>query len=353
MVGVAIVERKADFAETLRVSGLIIFTVALGLVVFALPAGYFENWIRYSHFLGDGWFLAETTFTGMEFTKRVSSTIANMARFTVNLSRLDGLPLLTEFTEYLSYGLQRGFFWLLSEFGIDMVSSPTRWPYRLDPDVFRSNIHEDHVYFGPVGLLLAYPAIAIGMIRRRDALFWAFALASMCFVVSQAAGGPYDPWRGRFFTGMLLFMAPAAAFVVGAPRRNVTVALVSVLLMVAVTSGLNSIVNRENSNFPAILSMSRVAQLTRNRPAVHEAVENYERLVPPGSQVLSILQPDSYEFPFFGEKLNRHLIPGGNWWIIRTKDFPRYILFNSELVPKGCDFLLGAGYRLRDTETCR
>ena len=99
--------------------------------------------------------------------------------------------------------------------------------------------------------------------------------------------------------------------------------------------------------------MSRISQLTRNRPAVREAVENYERIVPPGSQVLSILGDDSYEFPFFGEKLNRRLIPGGNWRIIRAEDFPRYVLFNKDLPPKECDFVLGAGYRLRDTEICR
>ena len=286
----------------------------------------------------------EHTFSGMEITKRLSSTIANMARYAVDFSRFDDSPLLTPLSKYLSYELQRGLTWLLSEFEIDMVSSPTRVRYHIDPNWFGLS------YFGPIGPLLMYPAIAIGVVRRRDALFWAFALASLCFLVAQAAGGPYDPWRGRLFTGMLLFAAPAAALVAGAPTRHVSVALVSLSLTIAVLSGLYSVINPINSNLPAILSMSRVAQLTREKLAVREAVENYERIVPPDSQVLSILDPDSYEFPFFGEKLNRHLIPGGNWQ--QMNDFPRYILFNKNLLPKDCDFVLGAGYRLRDTEIC-
>jgi 4-amino-4-deoxy-L-arabinose transferase-like glycosyltransferase len=354
MVAVGMVEKKLYFAGTLRVSALLALTLTLGLAVFAAPAGYFENWVRYGNVLGSPYLLTQVTFSGMEITKRLSSTIANFARFTVDLSRLDGLPnQVTDLTRYLSYGLQLGFNWLLRGVGIDMVSSPTRWPYELAPNLFDSIIHEDLSYFGPLGPLLMYPAIVIGMIRRRDILFWAFALASLCFLVCQAAAGPYDPWRGRFFTGMLLFMAPAAALVAGDPRRQVSVALVSLVLMIAVMSGLNSIINRQNSSVTAILSMSRIAQLTRNRPTVRQAVENYERMVPPGSHVLSILQADSYEFPFFGEKLNRHLIPGGNWPNIQTEDFPRYVLFNGELLPKGCDFVLGGGYRLRDTEICR
>ena len=351
MAGVGMFEKKLYFAEMLRVSTLLALTTALGLAVFAVPAGYFENWSRYGNILGDSHLVQEHTFSGMGITNRLSSTIANMARFAVDLSRLDGLPLLTPLTKYLSYELQQGFNWLLSEFGVDMVSSPTRYPYRLDPNIFVSRKHEDYAYFGPIGPLLVYPAIVIGMVRRRDALFWTFTLASVLFLVAQAAGGPYDPWRGRFFIGMLLFMAPAAALVAEAPRRYI--ALVSLLLTIGLISGLNSIINRDNSHFPAILSMSRISQLTRNRPAVREAVENYERIVPPGSQVLSILGDDSYEFPFFGEKLNRRLIPGGNWRIIRAEDFPRYVLFNKDLPPKECDFVLGAGYRLRDTEICR
>jgi hypothetical protein len=69
------------------------------------------------------------TFSGVPITKRVSSTIANIARLIVDLSRLDGLPFLTNLTKYLSYGLQQVFGWFLSGFGIDIVSSPTRGPY--------------------------------------------------------------------------------------------------------------------------------------------------------------------------------------------------------------------------------
>jgi 4-amino-4-deoxy-L-arabinose transferase-like glycosyltransferase len=231
MVGLGMAEKKLHFVEMLRVCALLALTVALGVAVFAVPAGYYENWIRYGNILGGPYLVREHTFSGMEITKRLSSTIANMARYAVDFSRFDDSPLLTPLSKYLSYELQRGLTWLLSEFGIDMVSSPTRVRYHIDPNWFGLS------YFGPIGPLLMYPAIAIGVVRRRDALFWAFALASLCFLVAQAAGGPYDPWRGRLFTGMLLFAAPAAALVAGAPTRHVSVALVSLSLTIAVLSG--------------------------------------------------------------------------------------------------------------------
>jgi hypothetical protein len=58
-------------------------------------------------------------------------------------------------------------------------------------------------------------------------------------------------------------------------------------------------------------------------------------------------------FPFLERNLTVILIPGGNWQTMLIEEFPRYILFNKELPPKDCDFVLGAGYRLRDTQICQ
>jgi len=85
MAGVGMFEKKLYFAEMLRVSTLLALTTALGLAVFAVPAGYFENWSRYGNILGDSHLVQEHTFSGMGITNRLSSTIANMARFAVDL----------------------------------------------------------------------------------------------------------------------------------------------------------------------------------------------------------------------------------------------------------------------------
>ncbi|WP_207480024.1 glycosyltransferase family 39 protein [Arenibaculum pallidiluteum] len=350
MLVVAVREHRACRPAGGRALASLALAGVIGIAVLAAPAGYIENWRRHGDPLGRPAVVAAVSFADLGLRQRVQHTIANTARYIVDLSRFDGIPFTTA-TADLNHALQRGFARALQPLGIDMAGAPTRMPYQMSRDVFLSRPHEDYAYLGPVGPILILPALLLGIVlRRREPLFWAFAGASAVFVLMQAAAGPYDPWRGRYFTGILLFLAPAAALVIGAPARLLGVGLVSLGLLVTAASAVNSVLNRVVSPFPEILSMSRAQQLARNHAAMAPAIEAYERLVPPESTVLSVLGPDSYEFPFFGKGLDRRLLPGGNWPDAPVPGGAQFILFNEHprYRPGDCDIPLGARYWLRD-----
>lgn len=338
-----------------------------GLALFAAPSGYADNLLRYGHFLGSPDVVKDHTFAGAGFADALRAGLANVARYSIDMLRPDGLPVASDRVAQGWLAIREGLATALAALGIDMAGAPSRTPYAISSDGLtpfemtvqglQPIVHEDYSYFGPAMALLILPAAVLGfMSRHRNVIHSGFVVAAIIFVLLQAFAGPYDSWRGRYFTALAVFAIPAALFAIrNWPDRPVMAAYLGACLVFVALSAENAVINRFNSPFPSVLRIDRAAQLTRNQVTVADAVRRFDAIVPRDATVLVVLGEDSYEYPFFGERLTRYLIPGGDWPNVDPRDrgrTPGYLLFNARIPAQACDIDLGAGYWLRDMTTC-
>src|SRR5262249_18730556 len=157
---------------------------------------------RYGHLLGDDAQVI-SVHTNAHLTWRQIGTagMVNLARFSVNLMRLDGFP-----DRRLSGVPAQHMAALLKWAGIDLYSpdAPSRVPVDFSPKALSSVLRESDSYPGPVVLFVVMPALLLGLIVAwRSIWFWAFVIAAGVFVVVQSFCGAYDPWRGRYFVSFV------------------------------------------------------------------------------------------------------------------------------------------------------
>jgi hypothetical protein len=97
--------------------------------------------------------------------------------------------------------------------------------------------------------------------------------------------------------------------------------------------------------------MDRIAQLTSNYEDLQQPIELFEQLVPIDSIVAISLKKDScYEYPLFGERLTREIIPINSFrdGLQPIPEQARYLLYDESYpYPSIRDRYLGAGWYLR------
>ena len=97
--------------------------------------------------------------------------------------------------------------------------------------------------------------------------------------------------------------------------------------------------------------MDRTMQITRNLPETYEMLINFQRLVPNNATVALCTIGPEYEYPLFGEKLGRTIIPINNF-AGRRSEIPSnadYILFTGNCMdPLPGDILLAKRFHLHD-----
>lgn len=351
---------RPPLAQILALGATAVALIAL----FSLPAGYVDNLLRYGHPLGDRQVQIEHTFQGRARTEVVHETVVNSARLAADLVRLDGLPD-RDLAFRVGAATQAGVRLLFAATGVRLDAAPTGVPFGLGIETLEPaqpqewsfvGMHEDWSFIGPLNLLLIVPSAILGLVFcRRRPLFWGSLVAGGLLLVMMAAR-PYQPFLGRFFTVLPVLLAPSLALVVDRLALRALPALwISVSLIIGAVSAAHAVRHRSASPFPEVLKLSRIQQLTRQHPALTRALQRYEQLVPEGAGVITVLRGDSYEYPFFGDRLTRQLIPGGQWPMLppqRDGSEPTFLIYNHRVEPLECDEDLGAGYRLRRLSIC-
>lgn len=277
------------------------------VALFTLPAGYIENWQVYGHPIGPAYVRQLHAFEGASPGYVLEHGVNNLLRFGFEFLSLDGMPAFGDV--YAAQQALRD--WprqLTLALGFDLeTTEATRAPFSYAKPPYA---HEDMSYWGVFGFGLVLPLVTLalaGVIRAPAARVLAAGFA--LFALAQAFSGPYDPWRGRYFTIAGIFATPVVAVWLGRPQPWLAKALLMVVVMLGCFSGLSAVLGRANSMPEEVYRMDRVAQLTRNRRAYTEPVRRFEQLVPPDATVAVFFGEDMFEYPLFGEGLTRRLIP--------------------------------------------
>ncbi len=285
-----------------------------GVLLFVLPAGYVRNVETVGHPVAPAPVRAEHTFEGRPLSERLQGGGRNALRYAFEFLSIDGI-----WPSDTAHALQDSFRGIpraaLDAAGCDLETAAptaeTREPYSLSrPPVS----HEDESYFGILGFGFLLPIGLLVLVRLlRPPAGTMLAAAALVFFLTQCFAGPFDPWRGRYFMVMGLLLAPLAGHYLAHGRGVIFNGFAALIVAAGCVSALTAVANHEGRAFlPAeksFLGQSRNEQLFANRPKYAQAFESFERLVPEDAAVAVCLEPNSHEYPLFGPRLTRRIIP--------------------------------------------
>jgi 4-amino-4-deoxy-L-arabinose transferase-like glycosyltransferase len=293
----------------------IVFLLA-ALSVLTLPSGLLENYNRFGHPVGPETVVSNHAFSSQTEEYIIHHGTKNLLRYMIEFTSLDGLYPIAQvrrMQEWIRYPAV----FANHRLGLDLESTEaTRAYFNLEK---KPTSHEDASYWGIWGFGLVFVAVLIslsGFVRNNAVRIMAFA--TLLFFLAQSYSGPYDPWRGRYFVICAIFSVPLAGLWLRINSDLIRFCL-AVIITIGMASSFSAVVFRTNSfifpvhthgiNIESIFSMDRIGQLTRNRNAYSEAIRNFDALVPPFASVAVYLPGDSFEYPLFGEKITRKIIP--------------------------------------------
>jgi hypothetical protein len=333
-------------------------STVLGLALFAAPAGYVDNSLRFGNAFTPAASLAPYTLTGKPLGHVLKEGSKNVPRYLLEFLSLDGLPPIPPVLrlQHLVRLPAKAF----APFGLEEAGEPSLVPFRAHRD---PRAREEYAYFGILGMALLWivPWLAVRGSRAAGAGAGAraLALAAIVHVVSVAYSTEYDPWRGRLFLVMAVFALPAIARVLEARRSAAWRAFQVAVAGLACGGALATVVFREHATLvsarwgarstTSILLQDRAAQLTAHIPRYAEPVRRFDALVPRDATV-AIYGDYMFEYVFFGPRMTRRLIPLGDGRAPMRPLPPEadYLVFsNKTLAPLPADAHLGADWYLR------
>jgi hypothetical protein len=257
----------------------------VALTVFALPAGYVDNYIRFGDPFTPTEALAKYSFAHEPWGHALSEGSKNVLRLGLEFLSLDGLPPV-EPVNRLQRIVRLPAFALrpleLEEGGI--VGRPGFAAYR-DP-----RAREEHAYWGVlgIGLLWIVPWVALRG-TRHGAGVRVLAVAAIVYFLSVAYSGEYGPWHGRMFLAMGMFAVPVIACFLEERQSREGGAFTLVVVAAGCVSAISAVVFREHGTLVAasygprsvssILLQDRAGQMTSDIPKYAEAVRRYEAIV--------------------------------------------------------------------------
>jgi Dolichyl-phosphate-mannose-protein mannosyltransferase len=292
-----------------------IISLVVCLTLWSAPAGYIQNYLAYGNPIGPKSVREVHSFEGRNLTYWLRNGSKNMVRFALDFLSLDGLPSAPGVL-HAQDQLRKPFKKVVELLGVDLEHEALRATFFLDR---RPQSHEDFSYWGIAGFAFVLPLCLLSIVRFRQFLPAAIlGLSFVLFFMAQAFSGPYDPWRGRYFATGAIFAMPS---LIPYLRMQAMIfkSYIVVIVLIAAISAVSAVVFRKNSyvftftykevSVKSVFSMDRIEQLTRNRPEFNQAVRKFEEIVPDRAVVAVSFGEDTYEYPFFGEKLTRTLIP--------------------------------------------
>ena len=340
-----------DLFRNFLVFGVFLF---ISLSIIALPSGYLEIYQKFGGAYASGF-----TFYGQPIQFAVKNGTKNLLRFGFQFFSLDGLPGIQS-VGIIEKQMRAPFINLVDQnMGIELetpIASALPFSYSQGPIA-----HEDRSFWGILGFGLVWLGVLIVIIKPNISL-WIKVLgfSALLFVVLQAYFGYYDPFRGRYFISSAIFAVPTIGFLI-AGRKKPAQIYILIMVIIGCISALTAIVFREDKslisiNFEdihttSIFSYDRIAQLNLNNRTYLGPYSVFEKIVPKNSVVATFLQPDSYEYPLFGERLSRTIIPINSFaeGMQPIPEKAQYLLYILEGFPCPLpdDTNLGSGFYLR------
>lgn len=289
----------------------------LGLVLYVSATGYIANFIHYGHPIGP------PTATQHQSVERAGSLgnllvqgSRNVVRYGFDLFNLDGLRNIM-LVEKVNHAMKATFRAMDQglHLGLEKVTEFTIVPFTFDK---RFEFYNGSPIYGSIFIFIIIPSLLM-FVRRPN---WTMALFLLAFAIhfaTLAFTAAYDPWKGRYMISSAIFLFPLLTYVssfIFEKKQQILssiflgIFVVTICLSAIFTLGLNIRALPFNAyGKKSILELDRVAALTINRPDITKAYQNFEKIVPKNAVVALGTINDDFEYPLWGAKFSRRLIP--------------------------------------------
>jgi hypothetical protein len=290
--------------------------ILIALIVL-LPCGYLENIQRYGHIVGSLEVRQKHGFTNETIAYRLEHGTKNFIRYCLDFTSLDGV--VGSRLVALHHQLRAWVRPLGTLFPFDLESTDD---VRLATNPFRYDRlptgDEDGAYFGILGFALLLPLSGYAVFNKKNPTLRFFAIAAWLFVAAQAYSSAYDPYRGRYFTQMAVFLVPLVVLIARLPSifkiytYIMTILAVFLAAMAVFFHPYNAIFsfNQESFVYPSVFALSRNEQLVRNRPQFWLDMKAFYEKVPQNAVVAVWFEAHEHgEYLLFDAQFHRKIIP--------------------------------------------
>jgi 4-amino-4-deoxy-L-arabinose transferase-like glycosyltransferase len=334
-----------------------VFSLAflIGVVLFAVPSGYLENYHYFGHPLGPKEVRNEHNEVGNQDNFVFHGGTSNLVRLGFDFLTLDGLPpappvMLVQ--RVIRTVPQKATLLL----GVDLEKTNSSW--RTFYYQRRSVAHEDESFLGVFGFALIWPAVFLFLwgVPQFPKGRW-LALGAAFVILMLGYGLAYEPWHGRRAIMFACFGTPlVGSFFYWKEKRWLRYYL-TLIVGIGCLSAFSAVLFRHNGALlprfeRSIFQMDRLQQLTRNDPEPEEygALRKFDDLVPARATVAVCLRNYFFEYPLFGKGLTRRLVQLNSFWRGKQPipDDADYLLYSKGYYERGTgDIELGKDWYLR------
>ena len=192
------------------------------------------------------------------------------------------------------------------------------------PFTYEINVvaHEDHSFFGPLGILLVLPLSIVFAIAwplaRTTAAHAAYALALPIFLVLIALVFRFTD-EGRYLMSAVVLTMPLAASL----YRRRTLAIGAAALGVATlffAHAYNALKPTGLGDTTAAWDLPRPLAQGIGTPGIGEMIAELDARVPPEARLGVVLAENARDYPLYGPELDRELVPLPNPGVLEAAD---------------------------------
>jgi Dolichyl-phosphate-mannose-protein mannosyltransferase len=312
-------------------SAMFSFAFLFGMLFFALPSSYSENYLKFGHPLGPNGVRDEHSAVDIQDDFVVNGGAANLLRLGFGFVSLDGLPPVRP-VNLIQRMLRTPPAEAMDLIGVDLEKTNSFWRkffYQRWPVA-----HEDDSFLGIFGFALLWPTVLVFLWGRREfsKARW-LAWGGLLFIIALSYGLAWEPWHGRRVIIFACFAAPLAGWWFYWQDKKWLRQYLAVIAGIGCLSALSAVLFRHNGAFiplleKSVFQMDRLQQLTRNEPEQYEPIRKFDDLAPANATVAVCLRNYFFEYPLFGRGLTRKLVQLNSFW--RGK----------QPVPHNADYLL-------------
>lgn len=293
----------------------------VGLLIFVLPMGYLGNLKQADKFsigalTAPPEVLAYHGTQGYSTTQKLENFLLNMGRYGTEFIGLDGIRM-TKIGQSLHQSVKYPIQKLANKLGLERDQYWVVAPFQVEQKPIQFFI--ERPYWGVIGWMVVLPIIFLGLFTKKlgssTHLVRILTLAAFVQFALLSSTAPYDPLKGRYFLSMSIWILPLGGFLWEEYSRGWVKIYGFVVSILVIWSGLGVVLHRQlapvwvQEGKKPFWKMDRLEQLTISRPDLYPAFKRFDELVPAKATVALGTQSEDFEYPLWGEKLARTLIP--------------------------------------------
>jgi len=331
----------------------------IAIIFLTLSTGYLSNIYYYGHPIGPK---TATTHQSIERAGSLSNLLIqgsrNVLRYGFDVLNFDGLRNLTWVEDQQKMGKA-----ILQELdkslhlGLESVTEFTIVPFSFNR---RFENYNGTPIYGAIFILFIIPSFIL-YFKRINKLYTIFLAAFILHFLALSFTAAYDPWKGRYMISSAIFIFPLLAylgdwFILSKNHffRNVYMYFSTVIICISAILTISLNIRALPFDYygrKSIFHSSRMEVLTTSRPDITQAYQNFDSIVPANATVALATINDDYEYPLWGKKFSRYLIPINPFdqGLQKIPAEAQYLFFaKSILRPQKGDIRLGTDLRKND-----